>query len=221
MAVVLARKGRPASAVRQGEIVEEIVDNLNPWKGRRSRNAVSAEVKHAVSWLLDYIPLESKLFDQKQNRNHAKKLDHALSKIEPLLVSAPGALGSLLFSPPIPRPLKLPFKSIEQIEHEYSARFNSFIAELRRLREICSRAIAPGIGHHPNRDAATSTCAHFAGCLMRMLSERKITGTKDGAFRTIASLLYEAVSGQKDIDLKRACDDWLRNERERGTDPPR
>ncbi len=53
---------------------------------------------------------------------------HALSKIEARLVSAPGALGSLLFNP-MPHPtwvgeqllLKVPFKSIEQIEH--SARF--------------------------------------------------------------------------------------------------
>jgi len=210
MAVVMTRNGRPASAIRQGEIVEEIVDNLKPWKGRKSRDVVSAEVKHTVSLVLEWVPLESKLFDRKQNRDHAKKLDHALSKIEPLLVSAPGALGALLFSPPIPRPLKLPFKSIEQIEHECSARFNSFITELRRLRKICRRAIE-GIGHHPNRNHAKSTCAHCAGCLTGELSERKITGTQDNAFRTITSLLYEAVSGQKDIDLKRVCDAWLRN----------
>ena len=34
----------------------------------------------------------------------------------------------------------------------------------------------------------------------------KISGTKDGAFWTITSLLYEAVSGLKNAALKRACD---------------
>jgi hypothetical protein len=46
---------------------------------------------------------------------------------------------------------------------------------------------------------------------MRELSDRKITGTKDAAFRVITGLLYEALSGQQDADLKRACGTVLRN----------
>ena len=46
---------------------------------------------------------------------------------------------------------------------------------------------------------------------MRELSDRKITGTKDSAFRVVTGLLYEAVSGQPDADLKRACDSVLQN----------
>ena len=43
----------------------------------------------------------------------------------------------------------------------------------------------------------------------------KISGTKDGAFWTITSLLYEAVSGQKNAALKKACHSVLRNIRSR------
>jgi hypothetical protein len=46
---------------------------------------------------------------------------------------------------------------------------------------------------------------------MRELSDRKIKGTKDSAFRVVTGLLYEAVSGQPDADLKRACDSVLQN----------
>jgi hypothetical protein len=48
---------------------------------------------------------------------------------------------------------------------------------------------------------------------MENLSRRTITGTKDSAFRAIASLLYEAISGKRDADLKRACDAELRDTR--------
>jgi hypothetical protein len=51
--------------------------------------------------------------------------------------------------------------------------------------------------------------------LMQGLSERKITGTEGGRFRTIANLLYEAISGLPDADLKRACDSVLRDIRNR------
>ena len=40
---------------------------------------------------------------------------------------------------------------------------------------------------------------------MQGLSEKKITGTEGGRFRTIANLLYEAISGLPDADLKRAA----------------
>jgi hypothetical protein len=74
----------------------------------------------------------------------------------------------------------------DQIERANKDRAESFRAELKRMREVCSRA------------------------LMENLSRRTITGTKDSAFRAIASLLYEAVTGKRDADLKRACDAWLR-----------
>jgi hypothetical protein len=43
------------------------------------------------------------------------------------------------------------------------------------------------------------------------LSRVKISGTQDGPFRAIASLLYEAITGEADLDLKRACDSVLRD----------
>jgi hypothetical protein len=37
---------------------------------------------------------------------------------------------------------------------------------------------------------------------MQDLSDGKITGTKDSAFRFVTGLLYEAVSGQPDADFR-------------------
>ena len=97
---------------------------------------------------------------------------------------------------------------------------NSLAGELKRLRKVCADAIDPGFGFHPNYDPVKYHCAWFAHVMMRKLSDMKISGTKDGAFWTITSLLYEAVSGQKNAALKRACDSVLRNirSRELGTD---
>ena len=96
----------------------------------------------------------------------------------------------------------------------------SLAGELKRLRKVCADAIDPGFGFHPNYDPVKYHCAWFAHVMMRKLSDMKISGTKDGAFWTITSLLYEAASGQKNAALKRACDSVLRNirSRELGTD---
>ena len=85
-----------------------------------------------------------------------------------------------------------------------------YFPELKRLREVCAHAVDPGFATHPNYDHAKH-CAWNALGLMRELSDGKITGTKDSAFRVVTGLLYEAVSGRPDADLKRACDSVLQN----------
>lgn len=217
----------PPNAVRREEIVEEIADHLRPWKNRKSNTAITAEINQELDVLLKLVPLETKLYDRTRNRNHAQQLDSALTEVETLLASAPSMLAWFLFDPSPPvtvtedgvmmQPVP---PSIEDIERKYRKRADSFAAELKRLRKVCARAVAPGFGSHPNYDRAKRTCAWFARGLIRGLSDRKITGTKDGAFRTIAGLLYEAISGQHDADLKRACDSVLRDVRgpESGTE---
>lgn len=95
-------------------------------------------------------------------------------------------------------------------EHTHRERYLTFAAELRRLQDVCARALGPGFGEHPNYDPLKHFCAKSAHGLMQATSDKKITGTEDGAFRAITSLLYEAVSGKKGAELKRACDSVLR-----------
>jgi len=220
----MSREKEPAPGGRAtNEIVEEIVDNLRPWKGDKSVAAITAVVNDRLGVLLKLAPLQAELFDQARNRAHAKKLDDALSEVETLLASAPGALAWFLFDP-LPRPtltedgeLHQVRPSIEKIELTYRA--DSFSAELKRLRNVCARAVDPGFATHPNYDHAKHLCAWQALGLMRELSDRKITGTKDSAFRVVTGLLYEAVSGQPDADLKRACDSVLQDvDQPSGTD---
>jgi hypothetical protein len=213
----MSRKQDTASRRGADEIVEEIVDHLRPWKSHKSAAAITAAVNHELNVLLQLAPLQAKLFDRARNRTHAKKLDRALGEVEMLLASAPGALGWFLFDPLPPMTLTEDgelvqvTQSIENIELAYRARADSFFAELKRLREVCAHAVDPGFATHPNYDHAKHLCAWNALGLMRELSDRKITGTKDSAFRVVTGLLYEAVSGRPDADLKRACDSVLQN----------
>lgn len=190
----------PVNASRRDEIVEAIVDNLRPWNDHYSRDSVTAGVNNDIDVLLNVLPGQKKLFDRKPYRKYGKMLDEALGKVEKLLSLSPETLTWELFNPLLPfRPVD---KSAEEIDREYRRRFDVFVTELRRLREICTRRY----GFHPNYDHAKHLSAEFAFGFMRHVSDKEITGTEDGAFRTIASLLYEIVTGQPDVDLKRACD---------------
>jgi hypothetical protein len=213
----MSRKQDTASRREADEIVEEIVDHLRPWKSHKSAAAITAAVNHELNVLLQLAPLQAKLFDRAQNRTHAKKLDRALGEVEMLLASAPGALAWFLFDPLPPMTLTEDgesvqvTQSIENIELAYRARADSFFAELKRLRKVCAHAVDPGFATHPNYDHAKHLCAWHALGLMRELSDGKITGTKDSAFRVVTGLLYEAVSGRPDADLKRARDSVLQD----------
>jgi hypothetical protein len=151
-------------------------------------------------------------------RSSAKQLDSALLKVETLVASAPGALALALFDPATITEdglLMWAPSSMDEIKRAYWKHAISFAGELKRLRKVCAGAIDPGFGFHPNYEPVKTQCAWTAHYIMRELSNKKISGTKDGAFWIITSLLYEAVSGQKNAALKRTCDSVLRDIRRR------
>jgi hypothetical protein len=225
LAVVMARKAKdgasgrkscasPTDMTRRGEIVEEIVDCLRPWKNCKSGAGVTAFVNRILKLLLS-VPLDLKHFDRRLHRDHAKQLDGALLAVETLLASAPPALSLAFFDPvTITKDGVFVPLSTDEWERAYQ-KGEYFVGELTRLRKVCADAIHPGFGFHPNYDHLKYHCACSAYGLMRDLSDKKIAGTKDGAFWTITSLLYEVVSGKKNVALKRACDSALRDIRSR------
>jgi hypothetical protein len=161
---VLKRDVVPPNVMRQGEIVEEIVNNLLPLKDHKSREIVTAQVNKTLDSLLKLVPLQEKVFDRRVYRIHTKKLDKALSNVETLLLSSPGALPFSLF-PPSP-PMK-PMETVEEILQQHYARADPFFAELNRLRKVC----AWNYGLDPNYDHAKNLSAQFSYGLMREHSE--------------------------------------------------
>jgi hypothetical protein len=198
-------------AARRGEdeIVEEIAVHLRPWKARQTGKAVAIRVSEQMKLLREFVPLQAKLFDRRRLRAHAQKLDKSLAEVQEILVTDPGGLNLHLFRPDSWSSDEM--NSMEAMALAFQRRSEPLAAELARLRKVCARAINPGFGLHPNHDHAKGLCPWFARGLMLELSNAKITGTKDASFRVISSLLYEAISGEPNADLKRACDEVLRN----------
>jgi hypothetical protein len=198
-------------AARRGEdeIVEEIAVHLRPWKARQTGDAVAIRVSEQMKLLREMVPLQAKLYDRRRLRAHAQRLDKSLAEVQEILVTDPGGLNLHLFRPDSWSRDEM--NSMEAMALAFQRRSEPLAAELARLRKVCARAINPGFGLHPNYDHAKGLCPWFGRGLMLELSNAKITGTKDAPFRVISSLLYEAVSGEPNADLKRACDEVLRN----------
>lgn len=222
-AINMSDKLNPPSAARQDDIVQEIVDNLRPWRDHKGESTVTAEVKRTLNTVLE-ISLSAKFLSyRKSDREHAKNLDKALRQVEILMPQTPEHLACLLFFPAergdhlFRDPFELG-RLIEELKRISLKRFNLYLYELKELREQCAGAQSI-TGYHPNYNYVKHLCASGAHRLLRALSAQgKITGAKNKPFWIITSLLYEAVSGKRTgkTGVKRACDNVLRKMR-----PPR
>jgi hypothetical protein len=188
------------------EILEEILNNL-PRRRGTSLAELSNAVRQAIECLREQVPLQIELFDRAPMKKHAKKLFQAVMKLELLLETAPGMMPALLFSDLKLSRDELPSK--QAMKEGYLKRSEVFFNELYDLHLVCRLFIGGREGTHGNFDFAKSLSAWHAHGLMENYSVAKITGTEDARFRTVTSLLYEALSGHRDADLKRACDALL------------
>src|SRR5262249_47184979 len=194
----------PPNATRRREIVEEIVDHLWPWKRRLSEAAVTADVSRELGSLLPFAfsTREGERSHRKACRTHAKQLDKALTEVEALLAWVPNHWAWLSYSVMPSDGICGGHRSFWDPERANQKRV--FVTELNRLHSVCAQVLNPSWDRHPNFDVRKYFCATSAHNLTRAMSKKKITSSEDGAFRAIASLLYEAVSG-READLKRAC----------------
>jgi hypothetical protein len=70
----------------------------------------------------------------------------------------------------------------------------------------------------PRSNPKQQLCQEFADALIYQFSKEPATGTADSALHAIASLLFEAVTGERDKDLKRAGDAMIKSWRKPGLD---
>ena len=221
----------------RAEIVEEIMDNLRPWT--RPESEVQTVIHQIIETLQSLIPSEASLFDRGAIKNEAQEFQAAIAKVKRLLHAMNGQARWRLFADPPPKlsddswlwrqlgepPPKIPEefeetclrtslaldnRSFDEMVRPYVHRLRDFHEELERLLIECEQLVRNPPGPHPNADAAKINCALFAYGLVRDRSKRPPTGTAEGPFRRISELLYQAVLGKKEADLKRACDKVLR-----------
>lgn len=186
-------------------IVEEIVDNLRPLRAKQ------LEIEEKIRELLAEMPGVVDAVKVVPTPAETKASADGISK---LLVA---------LSEEIERPEAFVFRKIAALYNfsEEPARA-TLLEQVRATLEVLrssrgtkapspSRRVAGGVSGHVDR--AKAVCAEGAYDLIVKFSKRRPSGTVDGRFRTIAGLLFQALSGQQNVDLKRACDSQIRRRR--------
>jgi hypothetical protein len=189
------------------EIVEEIINNLHPLTRRKTE--VEAGIQQAIDLIKRQIPREAFLRDRNAIKNSAEEVGDAIADLERSLQRIhPIVKGAL--SPP--REM-MPPEPAEMMPPEPPDPLDLWVDELRWRRIRCEQLARDPGGHHPNFDPTKRDCAQRAFELMREFSEQEPASTIESPFRTITSLLYQAISGKRQ-DLKKACDTVKRAENE-------
>jgi hypothetical protein len=180
-----------AQATR-AELVQMIVDELNPWKedypAEHIRDAVAQDINLLREVSEDHFSREA----IRKTRDDARALKDEIERLEQMLRCASPELQLRLKLNPVP------------------GWQNPLFAELAAARQECDRAVAGA----PQTDEVKKWCARTAFRTIRKFSLHEPTGTNEGPFRVITGHFYEAVTGKAEQDLKRACDDHLRRVRE-------
>ena len=137
----------------------------------------------------------------------AKEIRSLITALESKLRRLPPPLYDFLFTPPWALGTVVP-DGLLAVRTTYRA---EALGPLRRMRLDCKRFLADEKKEkkHPARgpevDRAQRRCAILAYDLMATLSEKRITSYAEGHYVRIASLLFEALKGPAEVDLKRHC----------------
>jgi len=206
--IVLAKRHkakRDADETRFSEIVDAIVDELHPHQ--RPKEDVQKVVRRSLELLLLEV-------DQLQRRlagprvaamKHLRKVRETAAKLEILLLTmptrvswvremSPGLLGTedatgLLDPAPIERP---------------NLKSMNFVLDLGRL-QTSAKIAESYCGPSPLYEGGKHLSAKHAHLLITALSNNPPTNAPSGPLRTIASLIFEVLTGAKEANLERHC----------------
>jgi len=198
---------------RFSEIVDAIVDELRPHQRRKK------DVQELVHGLIELLLPEVAQLQRGLTGTpvaalkHLKKVRETAAKLEILLLTMPnrvawvgelrrGLLGTedetgLLVPAPIERP---------------NLKAMDFILDLGRLQteaKIAERYCGPS----PLYEGDKHLSAKYARLLITVLSKDPPTNAPSGPLRTIASLIFEVITGAKEANLERRCKALLRRSR--------
>jgi hypothetical protein len=204
---------RAVDETRFSEIVDAIVDELRPHQ--RPKKDVRELARGSIELLLPEVAqLQRRLTGTPVAAlKHLKKVRETAAKLEILLLTMPnrvawvgemrlGTLGmqdetGLLAPAPIEQP---------------RLKIMSLILDLERLQTEAK--IAEGYcGPSPLYEGDKHLSAKYAHLLITALSKNPPTNTPSGPLRTIASLIFEVITGAKEANLERHCKAVLRRSR--------
>jgi hypothetical protein len=191
------------------DIVDDIVCVLGDVEGKALvllEDETRAKVRRAIEDSTEFFHNWDKWCSREGRATIAKdagELADLIAALESKLKRLPDPLADYLFGPPLARHALIP---VDDIMSATLTDKEALLERLGRLRLDCGRQQPPPHSSGPEQDRVNNHCAALARNLMKVLTSRPITGTAEGPLRVIASLVYEAFTGEPEIDLKRACD---------------
>jgi hypothetical protein len=188
------------------EIIDLIVDELGNPDAR-------AEVAQAIERSFGFFRRHDTWFARAGKAalaDNAKEIAGCIAALQSTLAAASAPLHDFLFTPLWARATLVPVDVLLAVKTTYR---QAVLEPLQQMRLDCERILAdeareqeqqplrPG----PEIDRAQRHCATLAYDLMDVFARRSITGSAEGPYHTIASLLFEALTGRAEVDLKRHC----------------
>jgi len=196
------------------EIIDLIVDELG---NRDARPEVAQAIERSFDLFRRYDPWFRRTAKAALADN-AQEIVDSIAALESKLAAALPLLDDFLFTPPWARSKVIPAADLLALQTTCR---EAALEPLRQMRRDCERIRAdeareqveqplrPG----PEIDRAQRHCAILAYDLMGVHSERSITGSAEGHYCRIASLLLEALTGRIEADLKRHCTSVMKERR--------
>jgi len=206
---------------RFNEIVDAVVDELRPHQ--RPKKDVQEKVRGLFELLLPEIAqLQRRLAGTPvEAMKHLTEVRETAAKLEMLLLTMPNRIAWVGEMRPgllgvedetgllVPAPIEGPrLKSIERPR----LKFMDFVLDLKRLQTEAKIAESY-CGPSPLYESDKLLSAKYARLLITALSKNPPTNAPSGPLRTIASLIFEVITGAKDANLERHCKAVLRRSR--------
>lgn len=188
------------------EIINLIVEELgNP----DARAEVARAIEHSFNFFRRCDPWFARA-GKAVLADDAKGIADSIAAFEAKLAAASPLLDDFLFTPPWARGKAI--SAADLLALQTTCR-EAALEPLRRIRRDCERIRSDEARereqqprrHGPEIDRAQRHCAILAYDLMGVHSERPITGSSEGHYCSTASLLFEALTDQAEVDLKRHC----------------
>lgn len=176
-------------------------------------------VKVFAELLIDYlraVKLQPLTGNRKKNKQSAERLSKQLEAVKETLKKAPPELVSFVFEPEKFGPLYMegtPIELVSRLPHAPTdvrdlslaqERRKHFIGEVDRQIARCGHATAARIGKHGSEEYPQQRAAIASRAIM----ERRglpLTISETSEYCKVASLLFEAMTGKDEQDLRRAC----------------
>jgi hypothetical protein len=187
----------------KAEIVEQIIDELGlgPLRKDRSKAQACAAIERMIETLrVGYeLPRADAAFIRKAAKNFRKALE-PLSDAMPLPPLVANTIMGWILVCPNGEPV-----FIESCDRKHMT--------LREFRSALDWFESTEDGPSPSFDAAKYCAAIYAYRLVNEFSQKPPSTSLGGQVRNIGTFLYEAFSGEKDVELKTQTDAVCRNRR--------